>query len=68
MTGYVVLTPSGRYAQTTTGETLVFDTVRTAEGYVWDMDYDGRDSWTIAPSAVEDGRLVTDNDLMRFYP
>jgi hypothetical protein len=66
MTGYVVLTPSGRYAQATTGETLVFDTVRTAECYVWDRDYDGRVLWTIAPSTVESGRLVTDNDLMRF--
>lgn len=66
MTGYVVMLPNGRYAQASTGETLVFDKLRTAETYVWDKDYDGRHDYAIHPNTVENGRLVTDNDLMRF--
>ena len=66
MSGYTVTTPTGRYAQTSTGEVLVFDTERNAETYIWDRYYDFREAFTIAPNTVENGRLVGATDLMRF--
>jgi hypothetical protein len=71
MSGYVVLTPRGILAQSSKREPLVFDTLRTAQTYVWGKDYDGRNAWSIyptPPNTVDNGRLVTPTDLMRLVP